>query len=97
MLAKLLIVNLLTLIRVIGTGVLIPIYKLKGGLIAGIFSLVCYLTDSVDGILARHWKVSTFFGALFDGIADKLFTIVNFIVYTNSAIYIISYPNLVPY
>ena len=42
--------------------------------------MFCYLTDSLDGILARYWKASTFFGALFDGLADKLFTIVNFII-----------------
>lgn len=77
---KLWIVNLLTLIRVIGTIILIPIYNNYGGIKAGIFSLICYLTDSVDGILARKWKVSTFFGAIFDGISDKLFTIINFIV-----------------
>ena len=77
---KLLIVNLITLVRIVGTIILIPVYKYHGGLWAGIFSLICYITDSIDGILARHWKVSTFFGALFDGIADKLFTIVNYIV-----------------
>lgn len=77
---KLIIVNFLTLIRIIGTIVLIPLYNVFGGKIVGITSLICYLTDSVDGILARNWKVSTFFGAIFDGIADKLFTIVNFII-----------------
>ena len=77
---KLFIINFLTLIRVIGTIILVPIYNNFGGFSAGILSLVCYLTDSIDGILARHFKASTFFGALFDGTADKLFTIVNFIV-----------------
>ena len=77
---KLIIVNFLTLIRIIGTIVLIPLYNVFGGKIVGITSLICYLTDSVDGILARSWKVSTFFGAIFDGVADKLFTIVNFII-----------------
>ena len=77
---KLGIVNFLTLIRVIGTFLLIPIYNLFGGKIVGITSFICYLTDSIDGILARKWRVSTFFGALFDGFADKLFTIVNFII-----------------
>lgn len=77
---KLWIVNLLTLIRVIGTIVLIPVYNVFGGFKAGIFSLLCYFTDSLDGILARKWKVSTFFGSLFDGCADKLFTIINFVV-----------------
>lgn len=77
---KLIIINMLTLIRVIGTIVLIPIYQNYGGMYVGILALICYLTDSIDGILARKLGASTFFGALFDGVADKLFTIVNFIV-----------------
>lgn len=77
---KLGIVNFLTLIRIVGTIILIPLYNLYGGKVVGITSFFCYLTDSIDGILARKWKVSTFFGALFDGLADKLFTIINFIV-----------------
>lgn len=77
---KLIIINALTMIRVLGTIILIPIYKNLGGFWVGILALVCYLTDSIDGILARKWNASTFFGALFDGVADKLFTIINFIV-----------------
>ncbi len=77
---KLLIVNILTFIRIIGIVILVTIYNKYGGYVAGWVSFFCYLTDSIDGILARKWHVSTFFGALFDGIADKLFTIVNFIV-----------------
>lgn len=74
------VVNFLTLIRLIGTVILIPLYYSFGGKIVGIVSLVCYLTDSIDGFLARKWRVSTFFGALFDGFADKLFTLINFIL-----------------
>ncbi len=77
---KLIIINFLTLIRIIGVVLLIPIYHHFGGLYAGILSLICYFTDSLDGLLARKWHASTFFGALFDGTADKLFTIANFIV-----------------
>lgn len=77
---KLIFVNLLTLLRIIGTLVLVPIYNVYGGIKVGIFSALCYLTDSLDGTLARKWKVSTFFGSLFDGISDKLLTIVNFII-----------------
>lgn len=77
---KLLFINILTLVRVIGTIILIPVYKTYGGMFVGILSLICYMTDSIDGILARHWNVSTFFGSLFDGVADKLFTIINFVV-----------------
>lgn len=77
---KIILINLLTLIRIIGTIILIPVYRKMGGFVVGLVSLICYLTDSVDGILARKFHASTFFGALFDGVADKLFTIINFVV-----------------
>ena len=77
---KLIIINFLTLIRVIGVILLVPVYHYCGGFMTGVLALICYLTDSLDGILARKWSASTFFGALFDGTADKLFTIMNFIV-----------------
>ncbi len=80
MLVKLLIINLLTLIRVIGSILLIPIYHIYGGFIVGIASIIGYFTDFLDGVLARHFKASTFFGAVFDGMADKLLCIINFIV-----------------
>lgn len=77
---KLLIINALTLIRIIGTIILVPVYQNYGGVAVGILAFVCYLTDSIDGILARYFKASTFFGAVLDGFADKLFTIMNFVV-----------------
>ena len=77
---KLLLINGLTLIRIIGMFILIPIYNKFGGVTCGVVALICYLTDSIDGFLARHYNASTFFGALFDGMADKLFTIITFIV-----------------
>lgn len=80
MLIKLIIVNVLTFIRIIGTLIIVPIYQTYGGIAAGLVSLICYATDSIDGILARHWHASTFFGAIFDGAADKMLTIANFIL-----------------
>lgn len=80
MIVKILIVNIITLLRIIGTLILIPFYNVYGGFKAGLFSLGCYFTDTLDGILARKWKVSTFFGSMFDGIADKLLTIINFVI-----------------
>ena len=77
---KLLFINFLTLIRIIITIVIIPVYNLYGGFYVSLIVLIGYLTDSIDGILARHWHASTFFGAFFDVVADKTFTIMNFIL-----------------
>ena len=77
---KLVIINLITLIRIIGTIILIPLYLKYGGLVVGGIVLLCYITDIIDGFLARFYHASTFFGALFDGFADKTFTLMNFIL-----------------
>lgn len=71
--AKKIIVNGLTLSRVAGT-IAMPV--LFNSLSAPVFLLVVaaiLFTDCLDGILARHWKVSTIFGSLADMTADKLF------------------------
>lgn len=71
--AKKIIVNGLTLSRVAGT---IAMPMLFNSLSAPVFLLVVaaiLFTDCLDGILARHWKVSTIFGSIADMGADKLF------------------------
>ena len=79
-LIAMLIVNILTSIRIIGVICLVPIYLNNGGVSAAAWSVFCYLTDWIDGILARKWHVATFFGSMYDGIADKLFSIANLII-----------------
>lgn len=79
-LIAILIVNLLTSIRIIGVVCLVPIYLNEGGLAAAAWSVFCYLTDWIDGILARKWHVATFFGSMFDGAADKLFSLANLFI-----------------
>lgn len=79
---KLIIINFLTFLRLLGAFFLIPIFFQYGGLVTAIFSLFFYLTDHIDGHLARKWQLSTFFGALFDGVADKILAIAIFIVLT---------------
>lgn len=78
--SKLVIVNSITLIRIIGTFLVLFMSRHFSGFTIGIMTIFIYLSDVLDGVLARFWKVSTFFGALFDGAADKLFTAVNYIV-----------------
>lgn len=73
-------VNLLTTVRIIGVFMMIPVYFNYGGLYAAILSICCYLTDCIDGFLARKFHVATFFGSMFDGVADKLFSCSNLII-----------------
>ncbi len=76
-LLKLIIVNLLTSVRLIGSFLLPFIYYYKGPVVVSVWVLVIFSTDAVDGRLARLWKVETFFGSLLDGVCDKLFSIVS--------------------
>ena len=73
-------VNLLTTVRIVGVVCLLPIFLHFGGVAAALLSIACYLTDWIDGIIARKCHVSTFFGSVFDGVADKMFSVANLIV-----------------
>ncbi len=73
---RFLFVNFITLLRVIGSILLIPIYFNYGYFVLGIAVLIFVSTDCIDGFLARTLHTSTFFGAIFDAISDKLFNII---------------------
>ena len=79
-LVAILLVNLLTTVRVVGVFCLLPIYLNYGGVAAAILSITCYLTDFFDGIIARKCKAATFFGSVFDSLADKAFSVANLLV-----------------
>ena len=68
-------VNAITGSRFLGSFLVIPTFKLMGGISAAVFSAIFLLTDFIDGHLARKWNSSTFFGALFDGTTDKAYGI----------------------
>lgn len=70
------IVNIITLIRLIGAFLLIPIYLIYGYFGLGIAVALFVSTDSIDGYLARKHNCATFFGAIFDAVSDKLFNII---------------------
>ncbi|MBE6140003.1 MAG: hypothetical protein E7172_00455 [Firmicutes bacterium] len=76
---KIALINFITSLRLIGTLLLIPVYTIYGGIAAAGVSAFCYITDFVDGFLARRLKCSTFFGSLFDGACDKSFNIICFL------------------
>lgn len=64
--------NLLTLSRAIG-GPVISAMFLTGHPILGVISVILlFLTDMVDGKLARHWDIESKFGADLDAFCDKI-------------------------
>ena len=72
---KIITVNTITFTRIIGI-FFIPfaVYNFKTFYVA-LFIGILWLTDTIDGILARKWDVSTLLGAILDVFADKLLEI----------------------
>ncbi len=67
--------NILTLFRI----VIIPVVVLllldpgkKSSLIAAILFIIAFITDTIDGIVARRFEMVTDLGKLLDPLADKL-------------------------
>jgi phosphatidylglycerophosphate synthase len=73
---RFLFVNFITLLRVIGSILLIPIFFNYGYFVLGVAVLIFVSTDCIDGFLARALHTSTFFGAIFDALSDKLFNVI---------------------
>lgn len=65
-------VNVLTSARVLGALVIIPIYFKWGSFVAAITSGALFITDFLDGLLARSFHVQSFFGSVLDTVSDKL-------------------------
>jgi len=76
------IVNMITGIRLVGTCIILPIYLNYGSLAMAIACIIIYLSDCLDGFLARFWHVESFFGSILDSVADKLFTLMSLIIMT---------------
>ena len=76
---KLIIVNLITAIRFFGAFCLPFVYYRSGISEASVLIIILFLTDSIDGLLARTLKVNTFFGGITDAISDKLLNTISFI------------------
>lgn len=86
----LIIVNLITLSRIIGSVFMFPIFFAYGKISVGIFLAFLFLTDSIDGYLARKYNVSTFLGSILDSICDKVVIIASCLVlcFLNNLFYI---------
>ena len=70
-LKKKIMVNIITTLRGIGGILLVPIFTIYGSIPAAIWFISFMATDWIDGYLARKYEVSTFFGALLDGMFDN--------------------------
>lgn len=79
-LKKKIMVNMITALRGIGGILLIPIFSIYGSIPATVWFISFMATDWIDGYLARKYEVSSFFGALLDGMLDKLFGIISFLL-----------------
>ncbi len=77
---NIILVNLVTTVRVAGIFLLIPVYNIYGAFWTAVLAAVCFFTDYLDGYLARKLNAGTFFGSLYDSVADKGFSIVGFIL-----------------
>ncbi len=69
---KLIATNLVTLIRLLGALAIVPVFLNYGGLIAASLLGGVFITDAIDGKMARKFETSTFLGASLDAICDKL-------------------------
>lgn len=76
-------VNLITTTRFIYT-LILPILQSKMSNNTFIINLIIlFLTDTVDGFLARKFKVQTFYGSIMDTVADKTLSIVLLVILAN--------------
>lgn len=77
---ELVVVNIITMTRLVGAVILPFIYVKYGPSICAIWTIVLFATDAIDGFLARTLKISTFFGSAMDGISDKLLNAISFVI-----------------
>ncbi len=77
---SIILVNSLTTFRIMGALLLYPLYVSFGTFFIATFTVLLYFTDLLDGFLARKLKASTFFGSIYDTIADKILNISLYII-----------------
>ena len=77
---ELIIVNAITLCRLLGALLLPFIYHLYGINVVAILTIFLFLSDALDGFLARKLKISTFFGCSMDALSDKVLNAIVFIL-----------------
>ena len=88
---KLILVNTITIIRIIAAILLIFLYNKIEYYKLAIIILIFISTDFIDGLLARYFNVSTFFGSIMDAVSDKIFiiTVLMLIIFKKSYVSIL--------
>lgn len=79
---KKIIVNSITSLRLIATLVIAPIFLTYGGIVTAEVIAAFFLTDFIDGKLARKWHVESFLGSLLDSLSDKTLAISSLLTLT---------------
>ncbi len=77
---KISVINIITAIRLVGAFLLPFIYHKYGANTTSIFIIILFLSDSIDGFLARKLHASTFFGSIMDASSDKILNFISFII-----------------
>lgn len=77
-LIKIICINFITCLRLIGAFSLPFIFAIKGASFGALVTIILFATDFIDGFLARRLNASTFFGAGMDALCDKLLNICSF-------------------
>ena len=76
----LILVNSITIIRLLGAFILPFIYYKNGSSVTAVTIIILFFTDAIDGFLARKFKISTLFGSAMDALADKILNFISFII-----------------
>lgn len=77
---ELVLVNAITLCRLFGALFLPIAYHLYGINFVALVTIFLFITDAIDGFLARRLKISTFFGCSMDALSDKVLNATLFIL-----------------
>lgn len=77
---KIILVNTITISRLLGAISLPFIFHFFDEGIFALCTIILFLTDFIDGFLARTLKVSTFFGSAMDALSDKILNFSSFIL-----------------
>ena len=77
---ELVLVNAITLCRLFGALFLPIVYHLYGINFVALVTIFLFITDAIDGFLARRLKISTFFGCSMDALSDKVLNATLFIL-----------------